>query len=691
MARRASKQYQVPSRAELRSISKHDAARRIASLRDDIRHHDYLYYVLDRPEISDEEYDRLFTALLRLEERFPELVTPDSPTQRVAGEPRKELPTARHTVPMTSLEATREEDDVARFVRRMQREPDVETLLLEPKLDGASIELIYEDAVLMRAITRGDGVRGEDVTENVRTIPSVPLRLRSDGTPTPRFLSLRGEIMMSARAFEALNRRLLENGESGFANPRNAASGSVRQLDPRITAERSLDLVAYEILLIRDLTFERDEEVLQALASWGFRTPEPVRTATDLDDVLRYHADLETRRASRDHEIDGIVIKVDRLDVRERIGATRRHPRWALAYKFAPRREITRVREIIVQVGRTGLVTPVALLEPVEVGGVTISRATLHNREEIRRHDIRPGDRVRIHRAGDVIPEVVERIEEPGHERGKPFHFPDRCPSCGTRLEHHGPLTHCPNQFGCPAQLRERIRHFASREAMDIRGLGRATAEALVDYRLVEELADLYDLKVADVARLPGFAADSASKLVDSIRSRKRAELHRFLIALGIPGVGEGAARDLADHFRSLEAIRHASRDELRQAPGIGPALADRLHDFFADDRHQHAIDALLEKGIQVTAPRARRERPLAGRHFVFTGRLDRFTRDEAEELVESLGGEASGSVSRNTDYVVVGEEPGQKVEDARQKGVKTLDEEEFVALVRRAGADVRG
>lgn len=690
MPRRATANRRKPSPDKARTLTKRDAARRIAELRDEIRHHDYLYYVLDRPEISDEAYDRLFTELLRLEERFPELVTRDSPTQRVGGEPRKDLPTVAHTAPMRSLEATRQAGDVENFLRRVRRVTGDQTrFLLQPKLDGASIELVYEDTVLVRAATRGDGRRGEDVTDNVRTIPAVPLRLRAEDRRPPEFLAVRGEVLMHRSAFESLNRRLLESGEEAFANPRNAAAGSLRQLDPRITAERSLDFVAYEVLAVRGAAFERDAEVLRALQDWGFRTPEPVEEATAAKAIFDYHAHLEARRDALGYEIDGIVIKVDRLDQRERIGTTPRHPRWALAYKFEPRREITRVRDIVVQVGRTGLITPVALLEPVEVGGVVVSRATLHNREEIRRHDIRPGDRVRIHRAGDVIPEVVERIEEPGQRRGKPFAFPRQCPSCGTPLEHDGPLTRCPNRFGCPAQLRERIRHFASRDAMDIRGLGRATAEALVDYRLVQELDDLYALHPEDVARLPHFSTRSAKALVDAIQRRKHVDLRRFIIALGIPGVGESAARDLAEHFGSLARLRHASIDELRQVPGIGPALARALHEFLADERHQRAIDALLRQGIEVTGPATPSGRVLADRRFVFTGRLERFTREEAEDLVESLGGEATSSVSRNTDYVVVGQEPGRKAEEAREKGVQVLDEDAFVDLVRGAGANV--
>lgn len=684
-----SSKVEVPTQAEIRSLPKKQAARVIRSLRDQIRHHDYLYYVLDRPEISDADYDRLFDALQRLEARFPDLVTPDSPTQRVAGEPKEEFPTVRHAAKMMSLEATRESDDVAGFLRRLEREAGrPPTLLLEPKLDGASIELVYTDGALVRGSTRGDGVRGEDVTDNVRTIAAVPLRLREDPRPPPRSIAVRGEVLMHADAFEALNKRLLQDGKEPFANPRNAAAGSLRQLDPRITAERELDVVVYEVLAVDGATFHSDTEVLEAFHDWGLRTPDPVESATTLDEVLKYHERLGGGRAALGYEIDGIVIKVDDHALRERLGASSRHPRWALAYKFEPRREITRIQDIIVQVGRTGLITPVALLDPVEVGGVIVSRATLHNRAELSRRDFRVGDLVRIDRAGDVIPEVVERIEEPGRRRGKPFHFPERCPSCGTRLEASGPLTRCPNHLGCPAQLRERIRHFASREAMDIEGIGHATAEALVDHGLVRKLADLYALRPEDVARLPNFSEKSARKLVDAIRRARRVELHRFLIALGIPGVGEVGARDLARHFRTLGSLRRASLDQLRRAPGVGPALAEAVHDFFAEPRNQQAIDALLDAGIHVVSEPAHPDGRLAGKRFVFTGRLDRYTRDEAESLVESLGARAGDSVSGKTDYVVVGEDPGSKLDEARARGVRVLDERDFVRLVREAGGD---
>lgn len=661
-----------------------DAARRIRELQEEIRHHDYLYYVLDRPEISDAAYDRLFEELRELEAAHPALVTPDSPTQRVAGEPRQGFSTLRHAAPMLSLEATREEKAVRSFLERLPRGT---RLLLQPKLDGASLELVYEDGALERAVTRGDGRRGEDVTANARTIDSIPLRLREADRPAPAMLAVRGEVLMRESAFEALNRRLMERGAEGFANARNAAAGSLRQLDARITAERPLEFVAYEILAVRGASFDTDSDALAALRSWGLRVPEPVVAATSVQEVIDYHARLADERERLDYAIDGIVLKVDDLRLREDLGATSRHPRWALAYKFAPRHEVTRVRSIVVQVGRTGVLTPVALLDPVEVGGVTIARATLHNREEIRRRDIRPGDLVRIHRAGDVIPEIEERIPEPGRRRHAAFRMPDHCPACGTPVEERGPLTYCPNALGCPAQLVARLVHFGSRDALDIRGLGTETATALVERGLVRELADLFRLSPSDLRTLPHFGERSAESLYRSIQAAKEVELRRFIEALGIPGVGSMAARALAEHFGSLDELLDADERGLLDVPGIGPALARDLARFLSEPRHRRAIERLIEAGVRVIAPRRRKSRSLEGKTFVFTGELDAFTRAEAEALVEDRGGRATSSVSGRTDFLVAGRDPGRKLDDARRRGVRVLREGEFLSLVgRRAG-----
>jgi DNA ligase (NAD+) len=678
----------APSAREIRSLSRKDAAARIDALRHALRRHAYLYYVLARPEISDEAYDRLYEGLVRLEAAFPELVTPDSPTQRVGAAPRAEFVTIRHTAPMLSLAATRERAEVERFLERLRGAVGgAVRLVLEPKLDGASVEVVYERGVLHHGATRGDGRRGEDVTANLRTIGSVPLRLRAAERPPPRMLAVRGEVVMGAAEFQALNRRLVETGGEPFANPRNAAAGSLRQLDPRITAERPLALLVYEILALEGAAFESDEELLAALRAWGLRTPAPVRYTSALEDVVAYHEELGERRDALDYGIDGIVLKVDRLALRERLGGTTHHPRWALAYKFEPRRERTRIEEIVVQVGRTGVLTPVALLQPVEVGGVTVARATLHNRAEVERRDLRVGDLVRIYRAGDVIPEIAERIPEPHRRRRRAFAMPVRCPACGTAVVERGPLTFCPNRFGCPAQLREQLVHFGSRGALDIGGIGEETAAALVETGLVRSLDDLFRLRPEDLERLPHFAERSATKLVAAIERSKRVELRRFLVGLSIPGVGQAVARDLANHFRSLAALRRATLEDLREVEGIGPVVATGIREFFQDPRHREGIDRLLAAGVEVVGATAAKKQPWTGLTFVFTGALEHFTREAAEEEAEELGAHAASSVSSRTDYLVAGAEPGSKLVRARRLGVRVLDEAGFISLLRRAGA----
>jgi DNA ligase (NAD+) len=654
-------------------------------LREQIRRHDYLYYVRDRPRISDEAYDALVAKLRKLEAAHPELVTPDSPTQRVAGAASRRFETQRHAAPMISLDSTRDRHEVARWDERMRKEAGAGLrYLLEPKLDGASMELVYERGRLVRGVTRGNGTEGEDVTANVRTIPSIPLALRTADRPAPRFVSLRGEIMMGLRGFERLNKRLVQRDEEPFANPRNAAAGSLRQLDARITARRPLRFVAYEILAMDGASFDDDVDVLAALRDWGLPTTDHTEIGKTLADIERYHAAMGERRDTLGYEIDGVVVKVTDLARRRRMGATGHHPRWALAYKFPPRVEVTRVEDITVQVGRTGLLTPVALLRPVEVGGVTVSRATLHNASEVARRDIRVGDTVRVYRAGDVIPEVVERLPSRGRRKSA-FRMPVRCPACGTRVVRDGPMTRCPNQFGCPAQLKRSLQHFASEGALDVQGIGEETANALVDQGLVRELPDLFTLGPAALRQLEGFAEKSATKLVNEIAAARKLELHRFLYALGIPGIGGTVARDLAEQFGTLSALRRASREELLKTPRLGAKRAADVHEFFRDPRSRRVIDGLLAAGVEVTGERRARG-PLSGKRIVFTGGMGALTRPEAKKLVESLGGRTSESVGPTVDFVVVGESPGEKLDEARKLGIREMTEKEFLALLRRAG-----
>jgi DNA ligase (NAD+) len=526
----------------------------------------------------------------------------------------------------------------------------------------------------------------------VRTIRSVPLRLREDLRPTPAFVAVRGEIIMRVQGFEQLNERLLGEGKMPFANPRNAAAGSLRQLDPQVTAQRPLDLYAYDLLAVDGATFAAQWDVLSALQDWGLPVNDLIEQHEEVEDVLEYHRRLTEQRDDLEYEIDGVVIKLDTLADRDEVGATSHHPRWAFAYKFPPRKEITRVLAIVPSVGRTGVVTPVAMMRPVELGGVTVARASLHNREEVARKDIREGDKVRVQRAGDVIPQVVERVNEPGRERGAPYRLPDRCPSCQTVLVERGPFTVCPNSFECPAQLTGRIQHFASRNALDIEGLGEETARQLVAEGLVRQLPDLFALTPEHLVSLDGFAEKSAENLVDGVRRAAVVTLPRFLYGLGIPEVGVTVAKDLARHFGSIAAVRSASPETLAAVHGVGTKMAEQIVGFFGDLRNREILDQLLQTvTVEEMLPpgSASGTATLAGQTFVFTGGLQGVSRSEAKAFVESLGARATGTVSKTTSYVVVGENPGSKLAKARALGVPVLSEEEFLSLMRSNGMEI--
>ena len=674
----------------------------IERLREEIRHHDYLYHVKGEPDVSDDTYDALFRRLQALEADHPELVTGDSPTQRVGGEPREDLPTIPHAAPMLSLDSSKDPEDLRRFDERIRNtlSDNVIRYILEPKLDGVSLEIVYEDGVLTRAVTRGNGREGEGVTENVRTIANIPLRLRSVTRPSPSFLAVRGEVILRLSAFEALNQRLLEGGSQPFANPRNAASGSLRQLDSSVTASRPLECLVYDILKVEGTDFARDQDALQALQDWGLPVPDRIEAGTSVDDILAYHAAFDADRNHLDYEIDGIVIKLDALADRVAMGMTSHHPRWAMAFKFEPRKEITRIERIAIQVGRTGALTPVALLLPVEVGGVTVSRATLHNREELIRKDVREGDWVRIQRAGDVIPQVVEVLNptdwtpliDSGAEledRNPPFIMPEFCPACQTPVEERGPVTFCPNTLGCEAQLKGRIVHFASRHALDIEGLGDETVTLLVDEGLVKEPADLFALRVEDLTPLPLFGERRAENLVTMIQARREVELARFIAALGVPQVGASVARDLAAHFRHFEALRTADQETLEALHGIGPKMAEAIVGFFTAAANQEPLDRLAawmvfpdptEHGDRTVAG------PLEGMTIVFTGALESMTREAARALVEQAGGSSPGSVSRSTQILVAGPGAGSKRAKAESLGVQVMDEMAFLRWLQERG-----
>lgn len=671
-------------------MNKRQAAKRVAELREAIRRHDFLYYVRDSPEVSDEVYDQLFRELGRLEEEYPDLLTDESPTQRVAGEPLPAFESVEHAAPMLSLDSDADPEALRRFDDRLRKAAGEEKSIeyvAEPKLDGASVELVYERGRLIKAATRGDGRRGEGILANVKTIAAVPLRLRADEVPVPDLLSVRGEVIMQLEAFEQLNERLMEAGKEPFANPRNAAAGALRQLDPRITSSRPLDIYIYDILLAEGLEVDTQWEVLETLRRWGLRVNDLPRLLTSVDGLLEYHADLMERRDDIGYEIDGVVIKLNDLSMREDLGTTARHPRWAFAFKFPPRKEVTRVLKILASVGRTGVVTPVALMRPVEIGGVTVSRATLHNREEVQRKDIREGDRVRVQRAGDVIPQVVERIDEPGRERAPRFEMPGECPSCGTPLLERGPFTVCPNGFECPAQLAGRLLHLGSRNALDIEGLGDETARLLVDKGLVRQLPDLFDLKPEQLEELEGFAEKSAANLVDGIRRASQTELARFLAGLGIPEVGEAVARQLARHFRFLDVLRGADEETLQEVDGVGPRMAEQIVGFFREPHNSQVLDRLLDGRVQLTEPSDETvSTDLEGLRFVLTGGLGRLSRGEAKEHLESLGAKVTSTVSSKTDYVVAGTDPGSKLAKAQELGLEILDEVAFLDLLRSSG-----
>lgn len=671
-------------------MSKKETAQRVEELREAIRRHDFLYYVRDAPEISDEAYDRLFRELRRLEDEHPELLTEESPTQRIAGEPLSAFQTVEHAAPMLSLDSDDDPEALRRFDERLRKaagEAAVVEYVAEPKLDGASVELIYENGRLTGAATRGDGIRGEGVLANVRTIAAVPLRLRSDEVPVPPFLSVRGEVIMQLEAFEQLNERLMEAGKEPFANPRNAAAGALRQLDPRITASRPLDIYVYDILAAPDLELETQWQVLETLGHWGLRVNDLPCLEPSVEGLLEYHVDLLERRDDIGYEIDGVVIKLNDLAMRQSLGATARHPRWAFALKFPPRKEVTRVLKILASVGRTGVVTPVAMMRPVEIGGVTVSRATLHNREEVLRKDIREGDRVRVQRAGDVIPQVVERLAEPGRKRAPRFEMPDACPSCGTPLAERGPFTVCPNGFQCPAQLAGRLLHLGSRSALDIEGLGDETARLLVEEGLVRELPDLFDLQSEQVEALEGFAEKSAANLVEGIRQASRTELARFLAGLGIPEVGVAVARQLALHFRSIDALRTADEEALQEVDGVGPRMAEQIVGFFLEPQNGQILDRLLDGRVELLEVEDEpTSTDLEGLRFVLTGGLEALSRGDAKELLESAGAKVTSAVSSKTDYVVAGSDPGSKLDKAQRLGLRILDETAFLDLLRDSG-----
>jgi len=659
---------------------------RANELREQLNYHNYRYYVLDDPVVSDAEFDRLLAELTRLEETYG-LATPDSPTQRVGAQPLDKFESVRHRQPMLSLENAFSEAEAREFDDRLKRflkTTDEFDYVLEPKMDGCAVELVYEHGRLTTGSTRGDGYRGENVTQNLKTIHTIPLGLLTARVPAPELLEVRGEVYMDLPEFNQYNDERLARGEPAFANPRNAAAGSLRQLDPKITAARPLKIYCYGVGEVRGRNFDTHWEVLQTLKEWGLRVNPLIERCQGIDKAIAYHQDLEHRRHGLPYEIDGMVIKVDSLAIQERLGAKSRSPRWALAYKFAATQATTRVLAIEVNVGRTGAVTPMAVMEPVEVGGVTVSRATLHNEDEVARKDVRVGDTVLVQRAGDVIPEVVKVIVEERPPGAQPFKMPVNCPVCDTRLvrPEGEKVTRCPNP-DCVASQTRGIHHFASKGGLDIDGLGEKIVQQLVEEGLVKDVGDLYDLTEGDLIPLERFAAKSARNIVTAIEASKEVPLWRLINALGIRYVGEATAQLLARHFPSLDKLMAADQETLLHVEGVGEQVASSIRGFFASKRNQALIKKLQDNGVQGEPPKPQAASPLGGKTFVFTGGLPNLSRDEAKAMVAARGGKVTSSVSAKTDYVVAGADPGSKLAKARELGVTVLNEAEFMELLK--------
>ena len=656
-----------------------DARARVLELRRLINEANRQYYVLDNPEITDAEYDALFSELVELETEHPELVTPDSPTQRVGGPPSDAFAKVTHRTPMLSLANAFERDEVREFDKRVHRAlGDVRAqYVTELKIDGLAMSLLYEQGGYKTGATRGDGYVGEDVTPNVKTIPSVPLSVTIP-KEFPQAFEVRGEVYMPKRSFQRLNTELEAEGKPPFANPRNAAAGAVRQLDPRITARRRLDTFMYA--LDPPGSAKSQEQILERLAQMGFHVNDNRRTHQDIEAVIAFLDEWTEKRHGLDYEIDGIVIKVNDLGQQAELGFVSRSPRWALAFKFPPEQAETVVEDIKIYIGRTGAATPVAWLRPTQIAGVTVSRATLHNEDEVARKDVRPQDHVIIQRAGDVIPEVVRVLKEKRSKSSRPWHMPKKCPECGTDLvrEPGEAATRCINPT-CPAQVLEHLRHFVG--SLDIEGFGYATLQQLIDQKLVKDPADLYHLTKAQLMSLEGFADKSAQNLLDRIEASKATTFLRFLGALGINHVGWTMAGLLAEHFGDIGRLQAATVDDLRSVGGVGPIVAEEVHEYFQRPESRRLIQRLLDAGITIKPPE-RVEGPLTGKIFVLTGTLNSLTRGQAEDRIKSLGGAVGSSVTKKTDYLVVGADPGSKLEKAQRLKVPVLDEAAFLALL---------
>jgi len=666
-----------------------DVTKKLEALREKVRHHEYRYYALDDPEISDAEFDRLMQQLIDLEAAHPELITPDSPTQRVGGKPSEGFAKAPHSSPMLSLDNTYNVDDLRNWERRVHElsgRKDID-YVCELKLDGMSLALHYENGILVRGLTRGDGTIGEDVTLNVRTVRSIPLsipkeKLKKSGVPLD--FEVRGEMLMPLASFRKMNEEQERKGLKVFANPRNATAGTVRNLEPSITAERQLAYFSYMLLRNGHTYFERHWETLNALEAVGFKVNRSRLLAHNFEEVWSFIEKEETLREKLPYEIDGIVVKVDRVALQNELGFTGKAPRWAIAYKYAARAGITQIEDILVQVGRTGKLTPVAALTPVFIGGTTVSRATLHNMDEIERLGVKIDDWVEVERGGDVIPKVTRVVEDKAHPRGhKTFRMPDKCPVCGTHVVRaEGEVDYRCVNANCPAKLRETILHFASRGVMNIEGMGDALVTQLTERELVKNVADIYKLTKEDLLSLERMGEKSAQNILDEIEASKKLPLERVIFGLGIRFVGERTAQFLAEHFGSMDHLINASEEELQQVDEVGPRIASSILEFFAEPSNRKLVERLQAAGLTFTGKKKERGTKLAGKVFVLTGTLVNYSRDEAKKLIEDAGGKVTGSVSKKTDYVVAGAEAGSKLDKAKELGVSVIDEKEMDKLL---------
>lgn len=671
-----------------------DISKVIKELREAIEHHNYRYYVLDSPEISDAEYDRLFKKLILLEKDHPDLAAPDSPTQRVGARSQSAFSEVRHQRPMLSLENCFSYDEVKEFDQRIKRllikasaigKSDSLEYTVEPKIDGLAVEIVYRGGLLVSAATRGDGYVGENITANAKTILAVPLRLerRPGSSAIPDLLEVRGEIYMEKEAFDILNKSRILKGESAFANPRNAAAGSVRQLDPKITARRSLSMFCYGVGSFNEADCSTHYELMLRLQGWGLRINRPlIKVCRNLEEILFRLGEIERDREGLPYEIDGAVIKVNRLDLQGLLGEKARTPRWALAYKFKPNQETTRITKIEVQVGRTGALTPVAHLAPVSIGGVIVRRATLHNEQEIARKDIREGDRVVVQRAGDVIPEVVTAITSVRNGTEKPFSMPSKCPVCGTGVVRrpNEKIVECPNSE-CPGRAREALKHFVSRRAMNIDGIGDRIIAQLYERGMAKNPADIYALTFEDILKLDKIEEKAAGNLIAAIEKSKYTTLARFIYSLGIRHVGESVAQLLADSFGDIESLAKATEEDLTSIPGLGPEISGGIISFFDDSTNSNIVDRLLSAGVRFEETPIR-ESPISGKSFVITGTLESMKRSEAQELIVRRGGRVSSTVSKSTDFVVSGQSPGSKLDKAKKLDVSVLSEDGFLKLL---------